>query len=111
MHHGPPHEAASHLASHPNFFAHLQRQLHVGVKVEKTQGAGVGAIIEHRQQLAARFECDIATLDHAFDLRHLAFSDFAQFFDLGFVFVPIGQVQGQVDRSHQTQLSQGFLWC
>ena len=52
--------------------ADFQSLLHIGVEIEKAQRAGVAAVINHRLQLAARFEHHLAALHHRLDLHHLA---------------------------------------
>ena len=93
VHHGAAHEAAAHLATQAHLTAHFQGLLHIGVEIEKAQGAGVAAVVHHRLQLATRLEHHLAALHHRFDLHHLAVAGIGQLHQLGFVFVAERQVQ------------------
>ena len=109
VHHGAAHEAAAHLAAQTHLPPHFQRLLHVRVEVEKSQRAGVAAIVHHRLQLAARLEHHLAAFHHRFNLNHLAIAAVCQLHQLGFILIAHWQVQRQVHRAQQTHFAQGFL--
>jgi hypothetical protein len=109
MHHGPAQEAAAQLAAHAHLRAHGQGLLVRGVEVEEAQRAGVAAVVQRHQQLAARAKTDLAVRDRALDLRQLPVARVAQLHDAGFVLVAQRQVQRQVDVARQPELVQGLL--
>ena len=88
---------------------HLQSLLHIGVEVKKTQGANFFAIFHHGDQLSTRPECHLTRANRGFKLHHLAITGIGQFDQSGFVFVAVGQVQGQVHIANQTHFAQGLL--
>jgi hypothetical protein len=111
VHHGAAHEAATHLAAQTHRPTHLQSLLHIGVEIEKPQGAGVAAVIHHGLQLAARLEHHVAAFHDGFDLDHLAITRIGELDQLGFVLVAKRQVQRHVHRTQQAHFAQGFLRC
>ena len=76
---------------------------------EEAQGAGVAAVVHRHHQLAARPERDLAGRHRRFDLRQLAFPRVAQPHDAGLVLVAQGQVQRQINVTHQAELDQRLL--
>ena len=109
MHHLAAHEPAADLAAHPHPRADAQGFLVRRVKIEKTQQAGLAAVIHRDQQLAPRADLDFAVHHLPFDLHHLAVARIGQPDDAGFVLVTQRQVQRQVDVAPEAELFEGFL--
>ncbi|MDT4848092.1 hypothetical protein FQZ97_821750 [compost metagenome] len=109
VHHGSAHEATADFTTHPHPSAHRQRLLVRGVEAEEAQGAGVRAVVQRHQQLAARAHRDLLVSHRALHLYGLAVAGIAQAHHAGFVFVAQRQVQCQVDVAREPQLVQGFL--
>ena len=109
VHHGEAQKATFRLPPCPNHIAHRQRLLLRRVKAEKPQCAGVRAIINSNQQLAAWPVGDLAFGDHTFYLYCVALSGVAQFGEAGFVLVAQRQMQGEVNIAVQPQLGNAFL--
>src|SRR6185312_1502274 len=98
-----------HFAARTNARPHRQRLLLRWVEAEEAQQAGVGAVIDRHQQLAARAKGNLAGGHCGFDLQRVALACVGQPHDAGFVLVAQRQVQRQVDVAPQTQLEQGLL--
>ena len=109
VHHGQPHEAALHLAAQTQAVAYGQGFLMRGVKAEKSQHAGVRAIVHRHQQLPAGFEGDLTGGDRGLHLHRIALAGVAQLDDARLVLVAQRQMQRQIDVAVQPQLAQGFL--
>ncbi|MCY1504711.1 hypothetical protein D9M68_388920 [compost metagenome] len=109
MHDLPPHEAAAHLAAHAHLGAHRELLLLRRIEVEEAQLAGVAAVVDGGDELAARSEHHLALGDHALDLRHVAVARVGQAHDARFVLVAHRQVEREVDVAHEAELAQRAL--
>ena len=109
MHHGQAQKAPANFTPGADHLSDRQRFLLCRIEAEKTQHAGVCAIVNGHQQLPARAQLDFRGGDGGFDLNRITLTDIFQFDDARFVLIAQRNVQGQIDVTHQTHFAHRFL--